>query len=87
MRVLTERQKLPDVPGLTHAELAQAFAQQAQLENTQRFSGMSAQAASALFTEQAVSAQELGSFLSQANMLVAASASMVAKPANGSSNA
>ena len=75
VRVLTERQKLPDVPGLTHAELAQAFASPAQLENTQRFSGMSAQAASALFAEQAVSTAELDSFLSQANALVAASPS------------
>ncbi len=73
VRVLTERQKLPDVPGLTHAELAQAFATQAQLESTQRFSGMSAQAATALFTEQAVSPEELDGFLSQANALVAAS--------------
>ncbi len=87
VRVLTERQKLPDVPGLTHAELTQEFANQAQLENSQRFSGISAQAARALFTEQAVSADELGSFLSQANALVAASANTIAKPLNGSSNA
>ncbi len=76
VRVLTERQKLPDVPGLTHAELAQAFAQPAQQENTQRFSIMSAQAASVLFAEQAVSTEELNGFLSQANALVAVSGNL-----------
>ena len=76
VRLLTERQKLPDVPGLTHAELAQAFAIQEKMEaeNNQRFSGISSSAASALFTEKAVSAEELSRFLSEANALVAASA-------------
>ncbi len=99
VRLLTERQKLPDVPGLTHAELAQAFAERgsvnpapanlaasqqapyqasqqasAAAENSQRFSGISAHAARALFTEQVVSAEELGSFLSLATALVQASA-------------
>ncbi len=75
VRLLTERQRLPDVPGLTHAELAHAFASQAPVEvqHTQRFSGISAHAAKALFTEQAVSAEDLASFLSQATTLVAAS--------------
>ena len=83
---MDERQKLPDVPGLTHAELTAAFANRAQLESSQRFSGISAHAARALFTEQAVSAQDLGSFLSQANAVVAASASMNTKPGNGPGN-
>jgi hypothetical protein len=82
VRLLTERKKLPDVPGLTHAELAQAFANQAlaQAQATQRFSGISAHAAKALFTEHAVSAEDLASFLSQATTLVAASAPGVSTP-------
>ncbi len=76
VRLLTERQKLPDVPGLTHAELARAFASQAHTDSdhTQRFSGISQQAAQVLFTEQAVSTDELAIFLSQATALVSASA-------------
>ena len=109
VRLLTERQKLPDVPGLTHAELAQAFAEHGSAnqavansassgrdssnrvsvvaENSQRFSGISAHAARALFTEQAVSAEELSSFLNQANALVAASANTETKSAKGSVHA
>ena len=73
IRLLTQRQKLPDVAGLTHAELAHAFANEANVEawQTQRFSSISAYAARALFTEQNVSADELTSFLSQATTLVA----------------
>ena len=83
VRLLTERRKLPDVAGLTHAELAHAFANQALVEtqHTERFSGISAHAARVLFAEQAVSADALGDFLSQANTLVAASANTVATPA------
>ena len=93
VRLLTERQKLPDVPGLTHAELAQAFASQScsnqapEVENTQRFGGISAHAARVLFTEQAVSTEELGSFLSQATALVAASAKTNTNPAKGPAHA
>ncbi len=89
VRLLTERQKLPDVPGLTHAELALAFHNQEKIaaENDQRFSGISARAASALFTEKDVSADELGSFLSDANALVAASAPKKATAARGPANA
>lgn len=90
VRLLTERQKLPDIPGLTHAELAQAYASQgfaspasAQTENSQRFSGISEHAAKVLFTEQAVSAEELTSFLGQATALVAASAKVESKSLQG----
>ncbi len=89
VRLLTERQKLPDVPGLTHAELALAFHNQEKIaaENDQRFSGISARAASALFTEKTVSVDELGSFLSDANTLVAASAPAKATARRGPANA
>lgn len=89
VRLLTERQKLPNVPGLTHAELAQAFAHQApvELQNTQRFGGISAHAARALFTEQAVSDEDLASFLSQATTLVAASAPGLSTPEKAAKHA
>ena len=90
VRLLTERQKLPDIPGLTHAELARAYASHglanpvsAQAEYSQRFSGISAHAAKVLFTEQAVSADELTSFLAQATALVAASAHAETKSVQG----
>lgn len=72
VRLLTQRQKLPDIAGLTHAELAHAFANTAKVEaqQTQRFSSITSHAARALFTEQNVSADDLASFLSQATMLV-----------------
>jgi len=75
VRLLTQRQKLPDIAGLTHAELAHEFAHEAgaEAQHTQRFSSISAQAARALFTEQNVSSDELASFLSQATTLVAES--------------
>jgi hypothetical protein len=66
--VLTERKRLPEIPGLTHAELAREFASNdPALSNA--FQTVTQKAAAVLFTEQAVNAEELAQYLRQAQKL------------------
>jgi hypothetical protein len=70
---LTERKRLPDIVGLTHAELAQAFSGTlTTAERAQAFRTISNTAAQTLFTEQSVSPADLAQFLATANTLAEA---------------
>jgi Domain of unknown function (DUF4129) len=71
--VLTERKRLPEIPGLTHAELAREFASD-EPALTASFQSVTQKAAAVLFTEQAVSAEELAQFLRTAEQIVQAQA-------------
>jgi hypothetical protein len=77
--VLTERKRLPEIPGLTHAELAREFASHDPAV-AQAFQNVTQKAAAVLFTEQAVSAEELAQYLRTAELIVQTQAPSKASP-------
>jgi hypothetical protein len=67
--LLTERKRLPSVPGLTHAELAAAFSPSASDASSAQFQAAANTASSVLFTQRSVPAAELAEFLARADAI------------------